>query len=320
MGRHSDGRGRGVISVILRIISSVRGSVRTWEPNLAVAGVVLIVSGLLHTLVWLFSDSPWEGSVSWRKPILFGVSTGLTLLSVAWLLSRLRPVRGDVWWCRTLAFSLTLEVTLITIQQWRSLPSHFNQSSWVNLLIDQTMTVLIVIAAAILMRITIRSFSALKGTQDQRLAIRAGLVFLMISCLIGFGVLIHGYIQTERGLDPGTYGQNGVMKFPHGIAIHALQILPILSWSLKAIGIDESRRRQLIWLAIVSLSGQLLFSLLQTLRGLSRFDFDIVSGVVLASSIFPLLVIFATMTMQAFAFIHRGSRLDAKVTKAKSTA
>ena len=85
-----------------------------------------MLSGLAHLGVWLFLGGQWEGPVSWRKPILFGISTGMTVLSIGWLVPKLRPSKIDMFLSAGLGISLVVEVALITVQQWRGVASHFN--------------------------------------------------------------------------------------------------------------------------------------------------------------------------------------------------
>jgi hypothetical protein len=61
------------------------------------AGVLLLASGLFHTLVFLVDGGGWDGPLSWRKPILFGFSFGITVLSLGWVLSFL-PRRPRLGW------------------------------------------------------------------------------------------------------------------------------------------------------------------------------------------------------------------------------
>ena len=48
-------------------------------------GLLLIVSGLVHLGVLVVDGGPWDGPVSWRKPFTFGVSFGLSVLSLTWV-------------------------------------------------------------------------------------------------------------------------------------------------------------------------------------------------------------------------------------------
>ena len=60
-----------------------------------VVGALLLASGLFHLLVWAVLGGSMAGDVSWRKPILFGFSTGATMVSLGWVLGKMRQRRGD---------------------------------------------------------------------------------------------------------------------------------------------------------------------------------------------------------------------------------
>ena len=51
---------------------------------LSAVGLVLIASGLVHLVVFAVDGGPWDGPVSWRKPVTFGLSFGVTLIAVTW--------------------------------------------------------------------------------------------------------------------------------------------------------------------------------------------------------------------------------------------
>ena len=239
---------------------------------LGISGIFLTILGVAHIFVWLFIGGNWEGSVSWRKPILFGISTGMTLISLSLLFDRLRPGKYDAWLTASLSIALVWEVILITIQQWRGQASHFNHDSIANSSIEYAMTILIVIATVILLEITRRTFRFLNTTKDLQIAIRAGMSFLILSCFIGFFVLWHGNRQILVGRNPSLYGNAGVTKFPHGVAIHSLQLFPFLSYVFAKLGLGIRKRVELLKYLIVWMSGLLLYSLFQTVSGMSRFQ------------------------------------------------
>ena len=164
------------------------------------------------------------------------------------------------------------EVALITIQQWRGVASHFNHATPLNTLIESWMTYLIIFATLVLVEFSRRCFSSLNAPSDLKLAIRAGMAFLIVSCLIGFLILIYGNSQAAIGADPSTFGQAGVTKFPHGVAIHAIQLFPLVCWLALKLGIPVELRTRLIGYLIASTTTFLLFSLVQTLSGRARFD------------------------------------------------
>ncbi len=78
---------------------------------LLATGWLLVFAGLFHAAVWLASGQPWEGSVSWRKPALFGVSGGFTLVSLGLLYKLLAPQPWDIWLAGTLGGAMSFEVT-----------------------------------------------------------------------------------------------------------------------------------------------------------------------------------------------------------------
>jgi hypothetical protein len=125
------------------------------------AGMILVTSGCLHVLVWLADGGPLEGPVSWRKPILFGVSAGVTLLSLGWVVGKMRPRTGDLLLTGTLAAAMLVEVGLITLQQWRGVASHFNRASAVDGTVLAWIKSLIVLVTVAIAELTRRSFGPL---------------------------------------------------------------------------------------------------------------------------------------------------------------
>lgn len=237
-------------------------------------GVVLVASGLLHAAAWAIDGTPWEGPVTWRKPILFGISGGLTSLSLAWVWARLPWRWGDRWLAGACAWALFVEVLLIDLQCWRGVPSHFNRSTPFDSLLYDAMGGLILFVTIVIADLTVRLFrDDLEGwPADVRLAARAGMLMLVISCGLGIWASVHGDMQAAVGSEPERYGAAGVTKFPHGMVIHAIQWLPILAWAARRAGLAETDRWWLVAVATLASVLMLAFALAQTLTGHSRFD------------------------------------------------
>lgn len=68
-------------------VAAWRRAPTPWRLAYAV-GAVLILVGVAHGLVWLAVGGPWDGPVSFRKPYTFGVSFGLTTITLAWFADR----------------------------------------------------------------------------------------------------------------------------------------------------------------------------------------------------------------------------------------
>ena len=262
------------------------------------SGILLIICGLIHIPIWLADGSSWEGSVSWRKPILFGISTGMTLWSLGWLEKHLNRRRVDAVIAWIVSISLVVEVALITLQRWRGTASHFNHATTIDEVIDLAMLGLIVIAVIGICYFTIRSFGQLQLDADYRLAIRSGMAFLVASCLIGFVISGYGYERTAEGLSPEVVGEAGVPKFPHGIAIHALQMLPLAVFVMRLIGTPIVRRSSVVYWLTASFVLQIVFASYQTFNGYARNDLQTPIAMVLAGSVVISLAIPAILAVQ----------------------
>ena len=109
-------------------------------------------------------------------------------------------------------------------------------------------------------------------SQAVREALRGGLWFLLVSCLIGIAISVIGSLQQAAGLSPEIYGEAGVLKYPHGATIHALQTIPILAWLVSYFNVPFQ-----VTLIRTSITGHallLLHAVGQTLAGRSRLDVD----------------------------------------------
>ncbi len=237
-------------------------------------GVALVASGLLHAAAWAIDGTPWEGPVTWRKPILFGISGGLTSLSIGWVWARLAPRWGDTCLAAACAWALFVEVFLIDLQCWRGVASHFNRSTPLDSLVYDVMGGLILFVTIVIADLTVRAYrDSLEGwPADMRLAARAGMLLLIVSCGLGIWASVHGDMQMTEGLAPERYGLAGVTKFPHGVVIHAIQWLPLLAWAARKARCGETARWWLVAVASVASVLMLAFALAQTLTGHSRFD------------------------------------------------
>lgn len=255
------------------------------------AVVALLFSGCLHLLLWLAGEQAWEGPTSFRKPALFGISTGLTLWSCLWVSYLLNPSPWVNWSTRLLTAALLIEVGLITLQAWRGEASHFNRRTPFDASVETTLLVLITVASLIIFwlnAISLRHDQLSNVQPHMRLAVQAGLSLLSLSCLLGFVITAIGTQQAAAGLAPETLQPRGVLKFPHGAALHAIQTLVLLAWCASRIG---SRWPQaVVWFAIVAHLVGLLFASLQTFRGRARFELDLTAFTLLTAAFLSLLI------------------------------
>ena len=48
-------------------------------------GTLMLASGAVHAVVAVVDGAPWWGAVSWRKPVVFGMSFGILAWSAVWV-------------------------------------------------------------------------------------------------------------------------------------------------------------------------------------------------------------------------------------------
>ena len=254
---------------------------RTEQTVLYCTGSLLVASGCLHVLVWLADGGSLSGTISWRKPILFGISAGATVISMAWLAGKLKRRALDLPLLSLFGIAMLVEVGLITLQQWRGVASHFNRDTPFDASVLTWIEWLILFATLVIAYLTRRSFRPLPTKPALTLAIRSGMAYLLLSCVLGFVLVAHGNHQVSQGLSPELFGAAGVMKFPHGVPMHAIQFLPFLAWILGLAGVADRQRYCAIVCGVLSTLVFTGFSLLQTFTGRSRFDIWWLSGIAL---------------------------------------
>jgi len=114
---------------------------------------------------------------------------------------------------------------------------------------------------------------AREAPADYLLSIQGGLSLLVVSCVLGIVATLLGERNLEQGLLPETYGKAGVLKFPHGVALHALQLLPVAAWLVRQAGGSVQASLGMVTSLLAGQVLLLVMSCLQTFAGRSRWDF-----------------------------------------------
>lgn len=250
--------------------------------------VTLIVSGLAHLSLLQVTRSSWEGAVSLRKPGLFGISAGLTAASLLWCSKIICSNRRHALLAPTIAWSLFIEVALITMQYWRGVPSHFNRATFFDAVVEGIMVALILWVTVGIAWMCWTSLNAVEADAGRLLAIRAGLFFLLASCLLGVTTMICGEYNLRLGRPAEIWGQSGILKYPHGAVLHAIQVLPFFNWGLTKL--DVPRRVELLKLGVTAHLTFMFHALWQTCTGRSRLDVDLFGGTLLGASCIMLMI------------------------------
>jgi hypothetical protein len=225
---------------------------------------LLMLSGVFHTAVYLVDGGGWEGPLSWRKPIVFGLSFGITLVTFSWFLGFLRPARWAGWVVVGILSAGSLgEVFLVSMQTWRGVPSHFNESTPFNATVFSLMGLLVTILAATTVLITVWAFVRIDAPASLRLAIRLGLVLMLVSQAVGVQMIV------EAG---NTYGSAGALKVPHAFTLHAAQILPALALLVLVSEITERRRMEIVGLGALGYAVVIASTMAQAYAGEAPLD------------------------------------------------
>jgi len=166
------------------------------------------------------------------------LSFGITAFTLAFVAQALRLRKTASWvLLGSLGIASVAETALITMQTWRGVPSHFNFATSFDAAVFNAMGILVSIVAVALLVLTIMSFTSMRAIPSGvKLAIRVGMVLLIVGQVLGGLMIASGVEPAVTGNDAAVFGPHGVilgdggiLKYPHGIAMHAIQVLPILA-------------------------------------------------------------------------------------------
>ncbi len=261
-------------------------------------GALLVAAGVFHFGVFLVDGGGWQGPVSWRKPTVFGLSFGVTVATITWVTTFLsvgRRVRGVL--IVPLAGASAGEVALVSMQQWRGVPSHFNVTTPFDDAVFQVMGLLVMIIGVVVVAVTLLSFVRLQMRSSMRLAVRAGLLLLVVAQGVGGAMIGAG---TGELPDPAAYTAGAPLKLSHAVTMHGVQILPGLAWLLSFTTLVESRRVRVVALALTGHAGLAAVAIALGFQGAGVFDAGVTLRVVAAAGV-VLLAVAAGVTLRAVA-------------------
>jgi hypothetical protein len=215
-------------------------------------GALLIGSGLVHIGILIATGASWEGPLSLRKPATFGLSFGLTVITLLGVSSFLdfRARTRSLLMAAFTAMSV-LETALISLQAWRGVPSHFNVETPFDALVTRGLAgggaALIVIVIAL----TIASFRGRAPVSaSTRMTLQAGLAALSAAMAVGGVMIARGMTLVFSGQAADAYATGGAFKPIHAVTMHGVLVLPGLAWLLSLTNWSESRRVRITGFAI----------------------------------------------------------------------
>jgi hypothetical protein len=216
-----------------------------------VVGALLMVSGLIHLAILVFSGASWAGPLSLRKPTTFGLSFGLTVITIVWVASFL-PLsdRARAMLLGAFTVACTLETVLVTLQAWRGVPSHFNVETTFDATVARLLAAGGFVLVAVIVVLTLAAFRTNPRVPiSLRIAIQIGFVALVGAVVVGALMIAKGMMLVFAGDPQAAYATGGALKPTHAVTMHAILLLPALAWLLSFANWTEQRRLRVVLLA-----------------------------------------------------------------------
>jgi len=299
---------------------------RLWRasPPLAAVGALMLVAAGLSLVGVLVDPRIITGAPAWLKPFKFAISTAVYSLTLAWVFGRLSDwsrVRRVVGWTTAIVF--VLEVAIIDAQAWRGTTSHFNVSTTLDQVLLMVMGTAITVQTFVSVAVAVALWRQRFADRTLGWALRLGMVLTIAGALTGGlmtrptaeqlddiragGPMTTVGAHTVGGPDGGPgmpltrwSRENGDVRVPHFIGLHALQALALAAVALRRWRRPETVRVRAVFAIAASYASLFLLLLSGALRGQS----------VVAPDEFTLgaFATWAGLTALALAWIGLGSR------------
>ena len=237
---------------------------------LFVFGLLNLIAAVVFLFLMKFPGSANAGNSNFLKPLKFALSIATFSWTIAWYVYELKSQGSITVYSWVVVITLGFEIIYITIQGARGQMSHFNTSSP----FYASMTILMGIVASVLTLWT-AYIGMLFFTGNARSmpeyylwAIRCSIILFVIFAFEGglMGArMSHGVGQIQNdGRLPFVHWSTriGDLRVAHFIGMHALQVIPVLSWYL----LKNTKATLVIAFAYGLLA---TFTLLQALKGKS---------------------------------------------------
>jgi hypothetical protein len=223
---------------------------RTVERAGYIVGALLLASGLIHLGILVIGGGSWEGPVSLRKAATFGLSFGLTLITIVWVASFLRlGDRSRMTLLGAFTVACVLEAVLVSLQAWRGVPSHYNVQTLFDARVARSLAAGGGVLIAVIASLTLIAFRRHPTLPiSLRMAIRIGFTLLFISLIVGGLMIAKGMLLVFAGYPQAAYALGGTLKPTHAVTMHAILVLPVLAWLVSFADWTERRRLHVVLL------------------------------------------------------------------------
>jgi hypothetical protein len=274
-------------------------------------GILLLASGLIHLAILVVGGGTWEGPLSLRKAATFGLSFGLTLITIVWVATFVRlgeRSRVALLWAFTA--SSVLETVLVSLQAWRGVPSHYNMETPFDALVARTLAAGGAAIVAIIVAFTFASFRANPTVSiSLRTAVRIGFIAMSGAMVVGALMIAKGMLLVFAGDAQAAYATGGTLKPTHAVTMHAVLVLPLLAWLLSFTNWSEERRLRLV---VIASAGYVILAGAVTIGNFAGFELSQTPAVMLV--LFALgtltLLVAALLALKAVASTHTANGIQ----------
>lgn len=252
---------------------------------LAISGA--LYGGLFFFFLTMYGCDPREimGVNAWVKPSKFALSGLLFNWTVAVLLPlydysrRKSNIIGNI-----LAIVMSIELAIIGTQAMRGEMSHYNMSTPLNGLLFAAMGIGITVISLIVVLLFIDAFrKKLKTSKAVDWSIKLAWVAVLIS-FVGGNMMINNMAHNIGIPDGGTglpftnwSTEGGDLRVMHFLGLHAIQILPLLSYwySNKTKSPASISPVSFSWITASIYIGLILFTWWQSLNGMPFLNIEL---------------------------------------------
>jgi hypothetical protein len=214
-------------------------------------GTLLFISGIAHVAILTVTGGSWVGPLSLRKPATFGLSFGITLVTIVWVASFLPLAeRTRVALLTIFTAASVVETALVSLQAWRGVPSHFNVETAFDAMVARALAVGGMALVAVIVGLTATAFRRNPAVPiSLRRAIQMGFVALCVAMVTGATMIARGMMLVFAGNPTAAYATGGALKPAHAVTMHAILVLPLLAWLLSFADWSERDRLRVVLLA-----------------------------------------------------------------------
>ncbi len=262
----------------MNYLKNVLSTVKKESPILYGIAIIHFALTILSIAGLIIDDRTLLGVNVWVKPLKFGISTGIFILTVGYLITlypfsrRKKNIVNNL-----VSWSLIIETLIIFVQGFRGVQSHYNESSLLDGILFASMGLLIAISVLIMVFFIFETARLkLNTTKPIQFAIFLGWTIVL------FGSWVGGQMISQMGHNVGVADGGaglplvnwstiaGDLRIAHFFGLHGIQIIPLFAlWVSKRW--TTSTRNQIVAVTVFGLlyAGWIFFTFYQAKQGIA---------------------------------------------------